>query len=112
MDNVVLIAAVEADHAAETAGPTVEEKVKAAMKATRGHWMATREEDQFLAACEGAARHLGEDERARMVETIRIMNALGSAVSGVPVDFGALIPENEEDRIEPYPLRKWWEETA
>lgn len=112
MNNIVMIAAVEAESAAQKAGPSVEEKVKAAMKATRSHWLATDENDRFVAAVEGAARCVSEEDLERIQFSMRMLQSLSVAASGVPVDFGALIPDDPEDRLEPYPLSKWWEETA
>jgi hypothetical protein len=110
--NIVLIAAEEGQSAAEAAGPGAEEKIKAAMTATAGHWLATSEDDQFLAACEGAARCLDEGDRERIEASLKVLQGLAAAASGVPVDFAALIPEDSEDEPmpKPFPLKKWWNE--
>lgn len=108
--NIVLIAAVDAEQAARSAGPDAEDKLKAAMGATARHWMATDENEQFLGACEGAARVLDAEDRARVETSLRLLQGLAAASSGVPVDFGALLPEDPEKAPEPFPLQKWWRE--
>lgn len=110
MDNVVLIAAQEAETAARGANPDLESQLRAAMTATSTHWLATKEDDQFLAACEGVARICEPEDKVRIESALRFLRSLASAASGVPVDFAALIPEDEEDRIEPAPLKRIWDE--
>src|SRR4051812_31782916 len=113
MNNLVLIAAVDAQHAAERAGDvSLEDRARAAMAATRHHWMATREEDQFLAACEGLARAVTDEERQRIEDDLRrlgkVSGLLNALAAGVPVDFDAL--EVEEPPENPLGLRKLWAE--
>ncbi len=109
-NNIVLIAAVDAEAAANGAGPDAEEKLRAAMRATARHWMATDENEQFLGACEGAARVLDSQDRARVEASLRLLQGLAAASNGVPVDFASLLPDDAETAPEPFPLQKWWRE--
>lgn len=110
MNNLVLMAAVEAERAAKEAPPNLEDQLRAAMRAVQGHWALTNEDEQFLAACEGAGRVCTSENRERIETAMRFLQSLASAASGVPVDFGALVPADEEDRIEPAPLKRIWDE--
>ena len=111
MNNIVLIAAVEAEHAARAAGDvSIEDRARAAMRATRNHWMATQEEDQFTAACEGLARTATPDELERIEADLRTQQALAAMLNGVPVDLEAALAARGE--VEPIGLMKLWHETA
>lgn len=111
VSNSVLIAAVEAESAARDAGNApLEDRARAAMRATRGHWLATREDDQFLAACEGLARVCSPEEVERIAAELRAQQALAAILSGVPVDLDAAVAQREEH--EPIGLMLLWRETA
>jgi hypothetical protein len=113
MSNIVAIAAVGAREAAENAGPALEDRLRAAMRATHHHWLATKEDDQIMAACEGAAQAVGEGpDRERLIAELKVWQALSAAISGVPVDFGAMVPDDEADRPEPVGIRKLWLEVT
>lgn len=108
--NVVLIAAADAEMAAQAAGPELEDKLRAAMQATASHWLTTNEDEQFLAACEGVARCCKAADRERIVVSLRLLQSLSAAVSGVPVDFARLVAKDEDERVEPAPLKRIWDE--
>lgn len=111
MNEIVLIAAVEAETAAKAAeDTTLEGRLRAAMQATANHWMATNEDDQFLAACEGTARVVDDEDRERIEASLRLLQTLSAAASGVPVDFDALLPDGAEDRPKPARLQPLWRE--
>jgi hypothetical protein len=98
--NVVLIAAQEAEEAARNASDTsLEGRLRAAMSCTVNHWLATNEDDQFMAACEGTARVVDDEERERIENSLRLLQGLSAAASGMPVDFKALLPEDGEERL-------------
>lgn len=112
MSNVVLIAAIEAQHAAEqAAGKPIENRARAAMKAVQHHWVCTSESDQFAAACEGLARTCSPDEVERIAAELRAGMALNALLSGVPVDIEAALAEKEAGP-EPIGLSKLWREVA
>lgn len=107
-----MIVAADAENAANAAGPSAEEKLKAAMSATARHWLAIDEQEQFAGACEGAARCVSEEDRERIEASLRLLRGLQAATEGVPVDFAALVPDGAEDEAmpKPFPLQKWWRE--
>jgi hypothetical protein len=116
VNNIVLIAAVKAEEAARAAGDVpLEDRARAAMRAVQNHWLATKEEDQFLAACEGLARTVTAEERERIEDDLHRLNKVGALLqalqAGVPVDIEAMAadtppPEN------PLGLRRLWTEVA
>lgn len=115
MSNVVLIAAIEARSAVQAIpDASIEDRARAAMRAVQNHWMATREEDQFLAACEGLAQTATPEEFERIKDDLERQSKAGAVLqalaAGVPVDFDALdVPEPAENHLG---LRKLWEEVA
>jgi hypothetical protein len=111
MSNIVAIAAVEARAAAEEAGLALEDRLRAAMRVTHHHWLATDESDQIMAACEGTAQAVGDGpDRERLIAELRVIQALSAAMSGVPVDFDAMLAD--ENRPEPVHIRKLWAEVT
>lgn len=109
MNNIVMIAAVEAEGAAQAAeDQSLEGRLRAAMEATKSHWMATKDEDQFLAACEGVARTCSEEERERMETSLRSLQGLSALMAGVAVDVEALAAQSED--AEPIRLVPLWRE--
>lgn len=80
------------------------------MEVTASHWLATNEDDQFLAACEGVARCCDAGDRERIEFGLRFLRSLAAATSGVPVDFASLVAEDEAERVEPAPLKRIWNE--
>lgn len=111
MNNIVLIAAMDAQSAAENLkDASLEERARAAMDAVRHHWMATREEDQFLAACEGLARTATPEEMERIEDDLRrlakVSGLLNAMSAGVPVDWDSM--EADEPLENPLGLRKMW----
>lgn len=111
MDNLVALAAMDAQYAAEKAEPNLEAQLRAAMEATRSHWMVTNEDTQFMAACEGTARVCSPEDKERIEASLRLLSSLSAASSGVPVDFGALLPDDEdEEPVKPARLMPLWRE--
>lgn len=107
---IVLIAAVEAEHAAKDAGGTLENRLRAAMQATANHWMATDEGDQFNAAMEGCARTCDPDELERMEAEMRRLQRLSGLLSGLPLDWDQIAAEQEAETAEPIGAQKMWRE--
>ncbi len=106
-----MIAAVEAEIAAAEAardGLSLEDRARAAMRATRSHWLATDEADQFAAACEGLARTCSPEEVERIEAELRTNMALNALLSGVPVDLEAALAAKGD--TEPLGLSKLWRE--
>lgn len=111
MNNLIALVATEAAEAAKQTDGSLEDKLRAAMRKGYRHWMVTDENDQLMGALEGAARVLPDEDVERIKAELRLFQALGAATAGVPVDFGALLPdEDDEDRPEPIGIRKLWDE--
>jgi hypothetical protein len=113
LSGTLMIAASEARHAIKNMSGDVVEKLKAAMKATRNHWMATNEDEQFKAAVIAVMLHYGEgtDEYNRLkweLENLkRFSAALSAAQAGISVDFTSVVQE-EEKANKPIGLLKLW----
>jgi hypothetical protein len=69
-------------------------------------WFSTTEDQRFRIGV--AALHLlsNEEEKARIETTLRGLRALSAAMSGVPVNFGALTDDPEKL----VPLMPWFRE--
>lgn len=107
----VAIASTEARSVVALMPPesSIEDRFRTAMKATFRHWMATDENDQFIAACEAVYATATEDEQERIKVELRSLADANALLSGVPVDFDAIaerIPTN------PIGLRKLWQEVS
>lgn len=105
--NAVAIVALEARQAVEAlpAGTSLEDRLRAAMKASRDHWMATDEGDQLMGACEAVYGLASSTERERIEADLRVMSSLSALMSGVPVAIDQIdVPEN------PLGIRRLWRE--
>ena len=103
-DNILMIAVTEAKAAAENE-TTLEGRLRAAMAATKDHWMVTGEDDRFRSAVAGALLLSNEDDKDRIKREMDQLRTLNAAISGVPVNFDAIKPlEN------PVGLMKMWRE--
>ncbi len=101
-DTVFMIAVTEAKQAAKDQ-KTLEERLIAAMKATKDHWMLTDEDGRFRAAV-GAVLLLSEaEDRGRIESEIKQLRILSAMMNGVPIDF-----ERVEKLENPIGLMKMW----
>jgi hypothetical protein len=101
-----MIAAMEARSALRgKTFPTLEDKIKAAMRVTKDHWMETDENNQFLAAIEAVFPECSPEDQAKIKDEISMLQMLGAATQGVPVDFSRM-PEIKN----PIALRRLWAE--
>jgi hypothetical protein len=73
-------------------GSSLEDRFRAASKASRNHYMVMDEDTQYAGMCEAVYASATEDERERIIAELRQLKALDAMLSGVPVDF---------DRFEP-----------
>jgi len=88
MNNTLIIPFSEAKHAAEGL-EDIEDILKAAMKATKNHWMVANEDEQFQAALAATLCLCKDEDKERFEKEVRNLKILSSALSGVPVDWGA-----------------------
>lgn len=90
MDNLMLIALTEAKNKAKDE-VTLEDKLKAAMKETKHHWLLTDEEGRFRSAI-GAVILLTEGEDRKRLEdeftALKILSAsiLSASLKEIPID--------------------------
>lgn len=95
IDPRLMIALTEAESAAK-GETTLIGRLKAAMRATKNHWMLTDEDGRFRAAV-GAVLLLSDEEtQERIKKELTILRTLAAATNGVPVDFGGLHIEKGE----------------
>jgi hypothetical protein len=115
MSHTLLIAISETKaNLADKKFERVDDLLRAAMKATRNHWLVTTEDERFRAAV-GAAMLLASDtdkERIRReIETLkRFSAAMVAAQQGVVVDFASVLPLEEPKDV--IGLMNLWRETA
>ena len=105
MSNIqVAIAMIEAENRNELkAATTAEDKLRAAFKGARNHWMFTDEDEQMRGAIGAALHHMKPEERVRVEAELRALQSLSAATRGIPVNFEAIeIPEN------PIGILKMW----
>ena len=103
------IVATEAKNACE-GEPDLTERIKKAMRAAKDHWMETNEEGQFRGALGGAMLASDDAEQERIKASLRPLQALAAAASGVPVDFSRILPDDDAEIAELIPLQKLWNE--
>lgn len=112
-DTAIAVAVHEAEDAVNP-DATLQERLLAAMRATRRSWICTHEDGQFIAACEAVARSATEEERERIEEALGRMSKaaamLAALSAGVPVDLAAI--EAEELPENPLKLRALWDKSA
>src|SRR4051794_9202399 len=86
--------------------PDLDSQLRAAMKATHDHWLITNEEERFKAAVGAVIVISDQATRVRIAQEIRILGSVSAAITGVPVDFSALL----DDNFEPIGLLRMWKE--
>ena len=108
LSNSLQIAILEIKHkvAALPAETTLEDKLTAAMRDARHHWMVTNEDEQFRAAVGAVMLNSDDDTRRRIEKEMLALRTLGTAMDGVPVDFSSVeVPED------PIGLLALWKDT-
>ena len=61
-------------------------RVKAAMRATKHHWMITDENKQFQVAVAAVLVESDEKDKERITEEMTALETLNSMLSGVPIN--------------------------
>lgn len=109
-DTALRIAMAEAKGAVERAGDgSLEDRLRAAMKATYRHWMATDEDVQFRAAVGGVLLATDDEaEKERLTAEVHQLRLLSATLSGLPIDPEAITPLEEPIGI----MRLWHEVTG
>ena len=75
---------------------TVEDKVRAAFKVAKDHWMFTDENIQMNAGLYAAALHCSEEEINRLKREMDFIRSLSAGMSGVDVNM----PDYPEDAVD------------
>lgn len=95
---IAVAAAIIAAEADLNPEDTLEDRLRAAMKVGRSHWMITDEDQRLRASVAAVLLHCTDEERARIEIELQVLRNFGAAMSGVPVDmsrvFGDIDPEN------------------
>lgn len=101
-DVVLIIAFIEAKEAAKNES-TLEGRLKAAMNATKDHWVLTDEDGRFRAAVGAALLLSDDDDQERITKEMAQLRTLSAVMSGVPINF-----EGIETIEKPIGLMKMW----
>lgn len=120
--NAILIASQSCDTALDALpeGASLEDRLTAAMRSVRGHWLCTNEESQFIAALGAVAQRASPEEVERItaeVEDMRRASAMLEAMqAGVSVDLEQMLADktarDEERGFTLIGLRGLWEASA
>lgn len=89
MDARFTIAVTQAESAAKGKESLVD-RLKAAMRATKDHWLLTDEDGRFRAAIGGVLLISDEETQERIKKELLILRTLSAAIEGIPVNMGAL----------------------
>jgi len=106
----IAVSIIEAEARAEIAiAETVEEKLKAAFKVAKDHWMFTDTNIQQRAGIGAVMFGLkkGSVDYLRIEKELSIHNALTTASSEIQVDLGAML-ENIDKDLKPIGIAKLW----
>ncbi len=98
---------------------SLEDKIRAAMKCTKNHWMLSQmgknEGRELRAAVAGVVLHLGMEhpDSKRIIAEYQALAKSGAVLEalqrGVPVDWNAVLAQAEDDaKIEPVGLLTIW----
>ena len=105
VSNTVWLVASEAKIALSP-DKSLEENLLAAMKSARNNWMAPSDDDALSGAVAATMMFYGEgtpeyERLSRDFKTLKKVNAaLHAAMSGVPVDFAALVDQEEQGKAD------------
>ena len=102
-ENLLAIAGTEAERACKGI-EDLQERCKAAMQATRNHWLVTDEDERFHAAVAAIYATSDENTQDRIRKELNILRTLSAGATGVVVQF----PDVEE--FEPIGLLRLWQE--
>ena len=89
---------------------SLEDRILAAFRlARKENFFMVSDSSVQLAALECVAAAASEEERERIIDELRIHQALGAAASGIPVDMERLA--NTSEGVEPIGIVKLWGES-
>lgn len=113
----VIIVATEAQEPVRAVSGTIEDKLRAAIRATTGHRLLPAKEDALQAAVLATTMVVGGDtpDGKRLIHswqlTCQINNAMGAALAGQPLDLSRLLESvTEADLQDQIPIISIWKE--
>jgi hypothetical protein len=91
---------------------SLEDRLRSAMRASVGHWAATDEQMQLAGAVAAVLTHkaCSEDDKERLTAEVKVLQALASLQSGIPVDMAAVMERYQVSNHEPIGLSALWRE--
>lgn len=104
----VMVAITELRTVAKEEG-TVKERLLATMKEARSHWLVTNDEEQFKAAVGAVIMESDHETQERIRAEMRVLNTVGAAAAGIPVDWEAFVEDVPSD---PIGLLALWQSTG
>lgn len=87
---------------------SIETKLKKAMRLAKNHWLVVDEDKCFRCAIGAVLLGASDEEKTIILQEMEMIKALSSAISGVPVDFGAVFEKFETEKF--YGLIGMWKE--
>ncbi len=97
MEAGIMIGITELRHDVDSKQP-LEERLKIVMKKALNHWLVLDEESQFKMAVGAVLAEATEEEQERINIELRVLKALSAAISGVPIDWGNLVADEDRDK--------------
>ena len=85
-----------------TKGMDVKELARITFEESRGQnggWLLSNDEDRFRVGCATIYTLASEEDQERIEREMRMLNALGAAMQGVPVDFSSFGDNLEESDL-------------
>lgn len=108
-DNIMAINATLGASAAKKTVGTLEDRVKASMRAVlEGNWMETKQVKLFQAAIAGALMtcETGDEDWTRISDSLDALRKVGAFLELAKIGFKADMPELGAQS--PLPLYEWW----
>lgn len=84
---------------------SIEDRLKAAMKVGRNHWMITDEDQRFRASCGAVLLDATEEERERIGDELHNLRVLNALITGVSSNIDAM-----REQENPIGLLKLWKD--
>lgn len=114
MDEITLGVTLVREHLKDYDSDNLEDRVRQAMEFVLGRdniWFTTNESLKFSMALGGALASIERytEEYEILGKSIDVLKTLSAAISGVPVNFDALLT-NEEEADSLVPIHKIWQE--
>ncbi len=108
------IAIAEAKDAAQAEPGDLTAKLKAAMKATKGHWLVTSEDQQFRSAVGGVMLVYGpgSEEFKRLERELKQLAQVSAILAAAQAGLVVELPEPDAEPLEPIGLMGLWSETT